>query len=215
MIDCDHAPQHAGRGARRACPACTRSPTSPASASPATCSRSAAARSSAREVRFDALPVIAEALRLGEAGLRHRRLGAQLGGLRRRRRRCPRRTPTGSSKLLTDPQTSGGLLVACAPEAVHGGAGGLPAAGLRRRARDRQARTPEPSRALQRLRVQKRLQRRPHPLQHQRLRRSVGWMRSGWKVLRACRRNPRAGTAPARAGALRELADRPLRTRSV
>ena len=58
----DHA--SSTRRARRSprCRTCTRSPTSPASAWPATCSRSAAARSSPPKLRFDDLPVIAEAL---------------------------------------------------------------------------------------------------------------------------------------------------------
>ena len=49
---------------------------------------------------------------------RHRRVGAQLGGLRKRRdSRRPAVTDVERA-LVTDPQTSGGLLVACAPEAV-------------------------------------------------------------------------------------------------
>ena len=43
------------------------------------------------------------------AGLRDRRLGAQLGELRRRRSRCRPACPSWRRMLLTDPQTSGGL----------------------------------------------------------------------------------------------------------
>ncbi|MFN2646791.1 MAG: selenide, water dikinase SelD, partial [Burkholderiales bacterium] len=69
------------------------------------------------EVRFDALPVIAEALDWAKSGVatgaserNWTSYGAEV------------KLPTGFAdwqrKLITDPQTSGGLLVACAPEAV-------------------------------------------------------------------------------------------------
>ena len=47
----------------------------------------------------------------------HRRVEAQLGELRERRR-AGAAIGDRERALLTDPQTSGGLLVACAPEAV-------------------------------------------------------------------------------------------------
>ena len=93
----DDPAQHAGRGARRAWPACTRSPTSPASASPDTCSRSAAARSSPREVRFRRAAGDRGGARVGEAGHRHRRVGPQLERLRRTRSRCRPVRRTGSA----------------------------------------------------------------------------------------------------------------------
>ena len=43
---------------------------------------------------------------------------AQLGELRARRSSCRRVFKTGAARLLTDPQTSGGLLVACDAEAA-------------------------------------------------------------------------------------------------
>ena len=67
----------------------------------------------------------------------HRRVRAQLGRLRRGR---DARRDAGADverALLTDPQTSGGLLVACAPDAVDDVLGGLPRRGLRRRRGDR------------------------------------------------------------------------------
>jgi selenide,water dikinase len=69
------------------------------------------------EVRFDALPIIAEALDWVKQGVatgaterNWKSYGAEV------------QVPTGfadwQKKLITDPQTSGGLLVACAPQAV-------------------------------------------------------------------------------------------------
>ena len=51
--------------------------------------------------------------------VRHRRVGAQLGELRRRRSTLPAGLPDWRRHLLTDPQTSGGLLVACALKAAE------------------------------------------------------------------------------------------------
>ena len=53
--------------------------------------------------------------RAGGARLRHRRVGPQLGRLRRARSSCRAGFDAGDQALLTDPQTSGGLLVSCAP----------------------------------------------------------------------------------------------------
>ena len=78
------------------------------------------ARGARCEVRLDwaAVPLLTGVRELAGAGLRHRRLGAQLGRLRQRRRRCRRTSPPKTSALLTDPQTSGGLLVACTPASL-------------------------------------------------------------------------------------------------
>src|SRR4051794_39598916 len=72
----------------------------------------------AGEVRFDALPVIAEALEWVKQGLatgaserNWKGYGAEVD--------LPSGAPDWMRKLLTDPQTSGGLLVSCAPEAVR------------------------------------------------------------------------------------------------
>jgi len=71
----------------------------------------------AGEVRFDALPVIPEALEWVKQGLatgaserNWKGYGAEVD--------LPSGAPDWMRKLLTDPQTSGGLLVSCAPEAV-------------------------------------------------------------------------------------------------
>ena len=53
---------------------------------------------------------------MGGAGHRDRRLGPQLGRLRPRGR-LPAGFAEWKRDLITDPQTSGGLLVACAPDA--------------------------------------------------------------------------------------------------
>ena len=68
--------------------------------------------------RLDARAAAARRARARARGHRHRRLGAQLGRLRRARRRSATASAKREKALLTDPQTSGGLLVACAPEAV-------------------------------------------------------------------------------------------------
>jgi len=69
------------------------------------------------EVRFDALPVIPEALEWVKQGVatgaserNWKGYGAEVD--------LPSGAPDWMRKLLTDPQTSGGLLVSCAPEAV-------------------------------------------------------------------------------------------------
>jgi selenide,water dikinase len=68
------------------------------------------------EVRFDALPVIPEALEWAKQGIatgasdrNWKGYGAEVA--------LPADFPEWKKKLLSDPQTSGGLLVACAPEA--------------------------------------------------------------------------------------------------
>ncbi|MBI2754693.1 MAG: selenide, water dikinase SelD [Betaproteobacteria bacterium] len=70
----------------------------------------------AAEVRFDDLPLIAEAVEWAKQG-------TKTGATDRNWRsygpdvRLPAGAPDWQRTLLTDPQTSGGLLVACAPEA--------------------------------------------------------------------------------------------------
>jgi selenide,water dikinase len=70
------------------------------------------------EVRFDALPLIAEALDWAKQGV-------ATGASERNWKSYGREVelPAGfadwQQKLVTDPQTSGGLLVACAPQAVQ------------------------------------------------------------------------------------------------
>jgi selenide,water dikinase len=70
------------------------------------------------EVRFDALPVIPEALDCVKQGIatgasdrNWKGYGAEID--------LPAGSPEWQRKLLSDPQTSGGLLVACAPSAVN------------------------------------------------------------------------------------------------
>ena len=71
----------------------------------------------AAEVRFDALPIISEALDWVKSGIA---TGASERNWKSYGREV--QVPAGFAdwqrKLITDPQTSGGLLVACAPEAV-------------------------------------------------------------------------------------------------
>jgi len=69
------------------------------------------------EVNFDALPVIPEALdwakqavATGASDRNWKGYGAEVD--------LPAGFPEWKRKLMADPQTSGGLLVACAPEAV-------------------------------------------------------------------------------------------------
>jgi selenide, water dikinase len=71
----------------------------------------------AAELRFDAVRVIPEALELVQQGVatgaserNWKGYGAELG--------LPAGAPDWQRTLLTDPQTSGGLLVACAPDAA-------------------------------------------------------------------------------------------------
>jgi len=71
----------------------------------------------AAEVRFDALPIIAEALDWVKQGVatgaserNWQSYGAEV--------QVPAGFADWQKKLITDPQTSGGLLVACAPQAV-------------------------------------------------------------------------------------------------
>jgi selenide, water dikinase len=70
----------------------------------------------AGEVKFDALPVIAEALEWAKRGVatgasdrNWQGYGAEV--------QLPSGAPAWMQKLVSDPQTSGGLLVACAPQA--------------------------------------------------------------------------------------------------
>ncbi|MCK7493527.1 MAG: hypothetical protein MZW92_20955 [Comamonadaceae bacterium] len=72
------------------------------------------------------VPLLPGVRELAGAGLRHRRLGAQLGRLRRRGRAAGRLRRRGPARLLTDPQTSGGLLAAVRAGRAGRGAGGLP-----------------------------------------------------------------------------------------
>jgi selenide,water dikinase len=71
----------------------------------------------AGEVRFDALPVIAEALdwvkkgtATGASERNWKGYGAEVA--------TPAGFPDWKRKLISDPQTSGGLLVSCAPESA-------------------------------------------------------------------------------------------------
>jgi len=70
------------------------------------------------QIRFDDLPLIAEAL---EGAKRGTKTGASARNWRGYGEdvRLPADAPEWQRTLLTDPQTSGGLLVACAPAAEH------------------------------------------------------------------------------------------------
>ncbi len=68
------------------------------------------------ELRFDELPVIAEALEQAKRGLATGASGRNWSSYGRAVA-LPAGAPQWMRVLLTDPQTSGGLLVACAPEA--------------------------------------------------------------------------------------------------
>jgi selenide,water dikinase len=70
------------------------------------------------ELRFDELPLIAEAVEWAKQGVatgaserNWKGYGADV--------ELPAGFPDWKRKLLTDPQTSGGLLVACAPQALE------------------------------------------------------------------------------------------------
>ena len=109
--------QHArARGSAR-CRACTRSPTSPASDCSVTCSRSARVRALRRTWtgrRFPCSP--ARSTSRARASPRAHR-GATSRATATRWRSAPAIDDAGKA-LLTDPQTSGGLLVSCAPGSV-------------------------------------------------------------------------------------------------
>jgi selenide,water dikinase len=68
------------------------------------------------EVRFDDLPLISEALEWVKEGTATGASDRNWKGYGREVR-LPARSPEWKKKLITDPQTSGGLLVACAPQA--------------------------------------------------------------------------------------------------
>jgi len=70
----------------------------------------------AGEVRLDALPVIPEALEFVKQGVATGASDRNWNGYGREVQ-LPGGAPDWVRKLVTDPQTSGGLLVACAPEA--------------------------------------------------------------------------------------------------
>jgi selenide,water dikinase len=59
------------------------------------------------------VPLLPGVARAGRQGHDHRRLGPQLDRLRRRGGAARRASPHRTQALLTDPQTSGGLLVSC------------------------------------------------------------------------------------------------------
>ena len=69
----------------------------------------------AAEVQFDRLPVVAEALDWAKQGLATGASERNWAGYGREVR-LPQGAADWKRKLLTDPQTSGGLLVACSPE---------------------------------------------------------------------------------------------------
>ena len=83
------------------------------------------------------LPVIAEALDWAQQGMATGASDRNWTGYGARGRASS--GDDWQRKLLTDPQTSGGLLVACAPEAETAVLAGVPEARLRRSARDRPA----------------------------------------------------------------------------
>ncbi len=72
----------------------------------------------AGEVRFDALPVIAEALDWARQGVATGASERNWSGYGHDVA-LPPDFPEWKRKLITDPQTSGGLLVSCAPDAVE------------------------------------------------------------------------------------------------
>jgi len=72
----------------------------------------------AGEVRFDALPVIAEALDWARQGVATGASERNWSGYGHEVA-LPAGFPEWKRKLITDPQTSGGLLVSCAPDAVE------------------------------------------------------------------------------------------------
>ena len=92
-----------------------------------------------RSVEFAELPLIAEAVELVQAGhcrpARRRATGAATA----RMSSCRPARDEWQQKLLTDPQTSGGLLVACAPECGDAVLAEFRARRLRRGGRDRAA----------------------------------------------------------------------------
>jgi len=70
----------------------------------------------AAEVRFDAVPMIAEALDWAKQGVATGASDRNWNGYGAEVQ-LPAASPEWVRKLLSDPQTSGGLLVACAPRA--------------------------------------------------------------------------------------------------
>jgi selenide,water dikinase len=72
----------------------------------------------AAQVRFDALPIIPEALEWVKQGVATGASERNWAGYGHDVL-LQKDFPAWKQKLLTDPQTSGGLLVACAPDAVQ------------------------------------------------------------------------------------------------
>ena len=72
-------------------------------------------RARGAHLRFDDVPVLSAARHLAEEGYATGASDRNWASCERAGRRCRPTRPRGSRKLLTDPQTSGGLLVACAP----------------------------------------------------------------------------------------------------
>jgi len=70
----------------------------------------------AGEIRFDALPLIAEALEWAKQGTKTGATDRNWKGYAQDVR-MPEGAPDWQRTIITDPQTSGGLLVACAPDA--------------------------------------------------------------------------------------------------
>jgi selenide,water dikinase len=71
----------------------------------------------AAEVRFEQVPVLSEALPLAQQGIGPGAIGRNLASYGHEVD-CAKQLPDWQRKLLADPQTSGGLLVAVAPEAA-------------------------------------------------------------------------------------------------
>ena len=70
-------------------------------------------------IEWSRVPLLPGVRELAAQGHDHGRVGPQLGRLRRPRFACRKASPPVDQALLSDPQTSGGLLVSCAPSAVE------------------------------------------------------------------------------------------------
>ena len=155
----------------------------------------------AARIAFDALPILSAARHLAEAGYatgasdrNWTSFGEQVA--------LPADWPAWRRKLLTDPQTSGGLLVACDPAAAPAVLDIFKSEGFERAARIgtleagaprvvvvliREASASQASNHANHrsLLLQKRPQPLPHRVQDDRLRRRPsGWTLSGWKYAR-------------------------------